>query len=91
MKFFKKSLLILAALSPILSVNCQNQSINEEEWLLYSTYEILQKNHFARDKYKGDEQFFSRVLKIYLQIIDPRKLFFLKGEVEKLFDQYVPT
>lgn len=91
MKFPKKALLILAALSPILSVNCQNQTVNEEEWLLYSTYEILQKNHFAKEKYKGDKAFFDRVLKIYLQLLDPRKIFFLKGEVEKIFDQYLPT
>lgn len=91
MKFLKKALLILAALSPILSVNCQNQTINEEEWLLYSTYEILQKNHFAKEKYKGDKAFFNRVLKIYLQLLDPRKIFFLKGEVEKIYDQYLPT
>ena len=88
MNLIKKIFLILIIITPLSFINCKNKSFNENELLLYTSYDLLQKNHFT--KRKKDRVFFQKVFDLYLNIIDPEKDLFLKQEVKDLFEMSYP-
>ena len=85
---FKRVSIFLVLFSSLTFIDCQTQPIDQDQFLIYATFDVLNQNHFA-DR-KTDKPFFDKTLDIYLSLLDPDKIFFTEEEVEALKNNYVP-